>query len=350
MPQLFLTQLEQICRRRRRRRWLAATCWAVAALLVAALVMMGLDRVLGIADPVGRTLVTVLLVAMGTMIARRWFLTITAIRVTPLQVAQEVERRHAALRDVVSSAWEFSRQPDDDPTAGSESLRRAIVLRAATSVDEVDWQQLVPREPLRLAALGLASVGLTLGVLTWNLPEEMKIGFTRLMNPRSSAEWPRDHDLHFVEPPTLLAAGEELILQLHDTHGALPAAITMHYRTRSQGRWLEETQSLAASENSLQIRLPNVRQALQYRATGGDHRTMPWHSLEVEASPRVEQLTVTVHPPAYTQRLPREAREGTRTTTTNTAPFTCAFIRVFRGQPNDEGGGETMDRSCDGPG
>ncbi len=301
MPQQFITQLEQVCRRRRRRRWLTATCWALAAVLVAALALIGLDSALGIADPLGRGLLTMVLVVLCGLIVRRWFVALSETSVTPLQIAHEVEHRHPALRDVVANAWEFSRQADDDPTAGSESLRRAIVLRAATVVNEIDWQQLIPRQPLRQAALALASVVLTISALSWSFPQTMQIGLTRLTNPLSTDEWPREHDLQFIDPPKLLAAGDDLILELRDTRVPLPPTITMHYRTRRQGRWHDETQLLTTKKNPLEIRRSNVQDSLQYRATGADHQTMPWQSLEVVTAPRVEQLQVTIHPPAYTQ-------------------------------------------------
>ncbi|NOZ41414.1 MAG: hypothetical protein GXP24_14490 [Planctomycetes bacterium] len=305
MPQRFVIQLEQVCRRHRRRQWLTAICWTLVAVLVAALVLMGLDRMLGIADPLGRGLLAITLLVLCGLCVRRWFVTVSENRVTPLQIAHEVEHRHPALRDVVANAWEFSRQADDDPTAGSVSLRRAIVLRAATAADEVEWRQLVPRQPLRQAAFALSCVGLTIVALSWSFPQALQIGLTRLTNPFSSAEWPREHNLQFVGPPTLLAAGEDLVLQLRDTRGPLPSSITMHYRTRRQGRWHEETQRLETrtnlSDDPFVIRRLDVQQSLQYRVTGADHQTMAWQSLKVVAAPLVEQLQITVYPPAYTQ-------------------------------------------------
>ncbi len=308
MPQQFIAQLEQICRRRKGRRWLTATCLALAAMLLVGLVLMGLDRALGIADSLGRGLLSSLFVVLCVLIIRRWFLVVSESPVSPLQIAHEVEQRQPALRDVVANAWEFSQQADNDPTAGSEPLRRAIVLRAATAVDDIDWQQLIPRQPLRRAALALACVGIMIGALGWFLPQTMKIGLTRLINPLSLAEWPREHDLQFLDPPTLLAAGDDLVLQLRDTRASLPATITMHYRTRQQGHWYEESQTLAATTDPLEIRRTNVQKSWQYRATGADHQTMPWQSLEVVTAPRVEQLQVTVHPPAYT-KLPTQLWE-----------------------------------------
>ena len=309
MLQEIYIQLEQVCRRRKRRRVVAATCWALTAILLAAFVLMGLDWSLGITDRLGRGLLTFLFIVLSVIIARRWIQNVLGISASPLQIAHEVERQHPSLRDVVANAAEFIHQTDDDPVAGSESLRRAVVLQAASARDDIDWLQLTPRKPLRQAALVLACVGITLSAIGWIFSQTMTLGLTRLTNPWNQVDWLREHDLQFVEPPTLIAAGEDLLLKLKDTQASLPKSITMHYRTRRQGRrqerWQEESQRIVTGTQPLEIRRPNVQEPLEYRATGGDHQTMPWQALEVVAAPRVEHLQVTVHPPAYT-RLPEQ--------------------------------------------
>ncbi len=300
MSQQLLTQLEHVCRRRKRRRWISATCWALAALLVIGFLLVGLDRALGIADPVGRVVLSLALVAAGVWIFRKWNHEVASVSTTPLQIAHEVEQRYPSLRGELASAWEFAAQADEDPTAGSESLRRAVVLRATSAAEQVDWDALVPRRPLKRGATAFACVAMATFVIAWFLPDAMAIGWTRLINPMSRAEWPRAHDLQFIDPPELIAAGDDLLLQLTDTSGAFPKVVVMHYRTRRNGRWQTESRPVATAENPQEVRWPNVRQSLQFRAVGGDHKTMPWHSLEVVPPPRVDQLQITVHPPEYT--------------------------------------------------
>jgi len=300
MSQKFVKQLERVCRRRRRQRWLTATCSAAAAAALVVLTLIGLDYALGIDDLVGRVIWTMLLVGIGWRIGAVWLRAVSEAAESPLRVAHDVERQHPELRGMVGSAWEFDQQATDDPIAGSESLRRAVVRRAAAASDEVDWQQLVSRRSLGRAMLALAIVVVTSGGFAWYLPKELAIGLTRLTNPLSRAEWPREHDLQFVEPPLQLAAGKDLVLRLRDTHGDLPSSVTMHYRSGRQGTSRDESQLLETKNPLLEIRLANVQQSFQFRATGGDHRTMPWQSLEVVAAPRVETCQLTVHPPAYT--------------------------------------------------
>ena len=315
MSQQFITQLEKVCSRRRRSRWLTATCWAFALVIVAMFVLIGLDYAINIQHGVGRFLLSAFFVSCLGVIAMSWrgalsnpttYPTTKAgskTGVTPLMVAHEVEQFYPESKDFVSSAWDFCQQSDDDPTAGSESLRRAVILRADAATAEVDWSQFVSHKPLLKAACALVVAALLTGAMIWWHPQIVRIGLARLTGFSSNIEWPRNHDLQFVETPDLLAAGEDLVLRLRDTRMALPPAIIMHYRTRQQGRWQEETQTIATMKNSLEIRRPNIHESLQYRATGGDHLTMPWQSLEVVPAPQIEQLQVTVYPPAY-MRLP----------------------------------------------
>ncbi len=303
MSQQFITQLEKVCLRRRRSHWLSVTCWAFAILIVAMFGLIGLDYAINIQHRIGRLVLTTLFVScLGAIVARGRGALLKG-SVTPLTVAHEVEQLYPESKDFVSSAWDFCQQSSDDPTAGSESLRRAVILRADAAAAEVDWSQLVSSKRLSKAAGALAVVALLAGGMIGWQPEIVRVGLARLAGSSSNVEWPRNHDLQFIQPPALLAAGDDLVLRLRDTRKGLPPAVTMHYRTRLQGHWQEKTQTFATTKNLLEIRRQNVLESLQYRATGGDHPTMAWQSLEVVAAPRVEQLQVTVYPPAY-MRLP----------------------------------------------
>lgn len=278
----------------------------MTGVLTVGLTLIGLDRLLGVADLWGRLVLSGIFVGMAIWIFRCWQARVRAVKVTPLLVAHQVERHYPALRGTLANAWEFAHQSDKDLTAGSESLRRAVILRAASDLDEVDWDSLVSRRPLRRGTFALACVALIPCLLGLFLPGAMATGFTRLINPLSSAEWPRQHNLRFVDPPKLLAEGEDLNLQLEDSSGKLPQEVEIRFRTRRQGRWEEDVQVVTAGGEAQLVRRSNVRDSLEFRAVGGDHFTMPWHRLEVRPAPRVKDLTLTVYPPAYSRLASRE--------------------------------------------
>ena len=321
MPQNFITQLERVRRRSHRRFVVTVSCWALTALLTDALVFIGLDRLLGVGDTLGRVVCSALFGAWTCWIARSWAVATFQHCITPQQVAKRVEDRYPQLRDVVSSALDFSGQEKNDPLAGSESLRRAVVLRATTGLQDVEWQQFVPRKSLHRASLAVLGASLFLMVLSWWAPLAVGIGFSRLLNPLNDAQWPRDNNLHFVNPPLLLAAGQNLVVEVRDSRSPLPDSVLLHYRWWRNNRWHEETKSFSTNSGAVMALRSQVQESLQFRATGGDHQNMPWHKLEVVAPTRINLLQVTVHPPVYTGRSSHQLNE-------NSAVLAGSFLEV----------------------
>ena len=299
MQPSFVSKIEDVQRRRQRRRLLVAVCWSLAAFVVGALALISLDWALGIQDLLGRVLWTVGFVFFCALVIRKWLVGELSQTISAYDVARQIERQHPELQDTVTSGLEFSGQSESDPWAGSAALRRAIVLRAATGIEEVDWKQLIPQRPLGRSLYALAVVSIVAGAFAWVAPQSLAIGVTRLLNPLSSAQWPRLHDLQFVKTPSLLAAGDDLVLELRDTRGTLPTELAMHYRFWRNRRWHEEAEPLVASGPSLSIRRANVQESLQYRAAGGDHQNMPWQVLEVVTPPRVTEWEITASSPPY---------------------------------------------------
>ncbi len=311
MSQSFVTQIEQVRRRLVRRRLLVGVCWVFAATAVTALGLMAVDRAMGVDERGIRLLASALLAATGIWAVRRWLAGPNRLPVTRLGVALEIEHRHPWLRDMVASGVEFFEQPTGDPLAGSETLRRTVVLRADQAVEDLDWDQLVPSRPLLAAGGAAIGVAVLLGLLGWITPQTLGIGFTRLLNPLTQVDWPRKHDLVFVDPPTLLAAGNPFEVRLRDRRGTLPETVEIHYRPLSLekgfsekegrlGNRTIETEPMIRRGERMFAHRSAGQTSFEFRATGGDHRSMPWHRVEVLPRPRIESLEITAHPPPYT--------------------------------------------------
>jgi len=300
MPQKFITQIDKLRRRLQRRRVVAAACWSIATLVAAALALTACDRLLDVEDFFGRALFTATFAGVCFIVGRQAWHKILRQPVKIVEVAQRIERRHPELRDLVTSSLEFSQPANAELFAGSESLRRAVVKHTSEELKDLDWQQFVSRQPLRRAMSAAGGALVVMGLLSWWAPQSLGIGLTRLINPLCDSEWPRINHLEFVAAPQTLAAGDDLVLQLHDAQGPLPNSIEMHYRVWRNQRWHEQTNSLTTAGNTQEIIRPHVQQSLEYRATGGDHRTMPWQELEVVAPPQVSEIEIRIHPKGYT--------------------------------------------------
>ncbi|HEX6961654.1 MAG TPA: hypothetical protein VF175_07285, partial [Lacipirellula sp.] len=144
---------------------------------------------------------------------------------TPLGVALALERLYPEHRGLLASGLEFSRQEADDATAGSFDLRRAAVLRASLAIESIDLAAVMPRAPLRRALAAAIAATIVLALPATIAPRTLAIGVARLVNPLSEAEWPRRHDLAFVDPPELIAEGSDFVTLLRDRNGMLPPSV-----------------------------------------------------------------------------------------------------------------------------
>lgn len=302
-------QIDQLRRRLQWRRAFVASCWFVAVVVMGVFTLSTIDWLLGVADVVGRVIGTLALGAIVVLSGHRWLTKVWRKRFTSVSVAHRIERQYPELRDIVTSALHFNQQSPSVVGAGSETLRRAVVLRATASVRDIDYQQLVSPRTLGRAILMTLALLLMIAGLMWQAPRVVSTGFTRLLNPMSSAKWPRVSDLQIINPTQILALGEDLVIQLRDTHGSLPTSVDVQSRFRHNGRWEAGSQTFATTGASQELRLANIQESLEYRATGGDHHSMRWHQLKVVTPPRMAEVRVTVFPPAYTG-LSREQLES----------------------------------------
>ena len=166
-------------------------------------------------------------------------------------------------------------------------------------------ESVVDRRPLRRALLwgGIAIGVLALFVILNGVA--VKTAVARLLLPLGSTEWPRQHQLEFRNPPQQLAMGDDFEIELVDQNGPLPDEVLMHYRYDVDGRQRITTEPMQRVGDLMVATRDGVRESFEYRATGGDDRSMPWQRLEVIEPPRVVELELTAVPPAYTGLSPQ---------------------------------------------
>ena len=299
MPHSFTNQVDHLAWRQRGRSVATATSWALVAAVAYFLLLLAFDRLLTPESQSIRLLFTAAGSAGIALIVVWWWRQVLQSRTSALAIALQIEKVYPELRDVAASALNFANRELDDPLAGSESLRRAVVLRANALSESMDWRELSPSRPFRLATRVLAAVLMILFLLAWWSPQTLAIGWKRISLPFGSTHWPRENNLEFVDPPERALAGAHLELTLRDTSGLLPEDAQVHLRQWRNGRWHRQVLPLSRSNESATALLANIQQAAEFRAVGGDHRTMPWSRVDVVAPPRVQSLKVVVQPPGY---------------------------------------------------
>ncbi|MFO0867515.1 MAG: hypothetical protein U0935_01085 [Pirellulales bacterium] len=229
-----------------------------------------------------------------------------------LLVAQQIERRYPALRGLLASSLEFLRAEAADPTAGSLTLRRAVIDRAAVAAGGLDFSTVLNRQPVVRAVALAGAVALLLAASVGVRPSAAGLAALRLVLPWEDLTWPRRHKLHFAPLPTRLAAGQDLEITLLDANGRLPADATIEWKYSDDPADRGEAHLNPGQADRLSYRMERVTRSVQIRAAGGDDHTMDWHSVKVVEAPRVELRELHVTPPSYTGQPRRPAQPPLR--------------------------------------
>lgn len=220
-------------------------------------------------------------------------------RRTDQSAAHALQAAFPVLGDRVASALEFLGQEEDDPTAGSAVLRRAVVADATATLDELPTEQVADRHGVPqavTAALLAIAVVLAMCML---LPKATRTALVRLVAPWSDVEWPRRNDLEFIDTPDLVARGSAFEASLVDANGELPTEVAIEYRYEVDDGLRTEKAWMRRVGDTMLARRENVRRPFEFRATGGDHHSMPWRKVSVVDRPTAGDLSFAIQPPAY---------------------------------------------------
>jgi hypothetical protein len=285
---------------------LYSAAWVVGVGVVSALVLVLFDYLLRLDDRALRIAGTVVLFSAIAWSIHRFLRPALRAPLDDVQLARRVERRYPELTDRLSSSLNFLNQSEEDPQAGSGELRRAVIAEATAEVEHLNWSAVLDRRPT-LVALGLAGlVSLLALAMVFVWPAEAKVGFSRLIWPWNDVAWPRTHHLAVRDPVTRIATGQDFEVEIVDLNGTLPDDLVIEYRQIEDGDRGEEEQVRPLHLRGAAVaRRERVTKPFEYRAIGGDDRTMPWTAVQVLEPPAVESVEITLHEPPYTGRSPR---------------------------------------------
>jgi hypothetical protein len=303
---------DQIARLRRqtRRLLLAYGLGSLFALVLAAVLALGLaDYLLRFEDRGVRIIATLALVAVTLLAVYRFVVPILSLRLSDVAIARRVERRFPELQDRLSSAINFLEQPEEERLAGSAELRRAVVAQTTADVENLPWSEAIDTRPAFRVGMAALVATLVAAAIVAIHPSAAWVAVARLAMPFSEIDWPHQNQLAFKNPITRVAIGQDFEVELVDLNGVPPedAQIVFRYGSGAEPG-LEEREAFVELGGSLVARKENVLGPFEYRAIGGDDQTMAWISVEVVEPPAVESIGITLHPPEYTG-WPEQASE-----------------------------------------
>ncbi len=286
--------------------------WTVAAVIGAVMVLGMADYVFRFQDRGLRVICSLLaLGALGWACYRLLFLPLR-VRLRDVELAVKLQRWFPKLEDRLVSSVEFLGQSQDDPTAGSAALRRAVIAETTAETERLDFSNVLDvRRPMR-AAMVTAGICLVAAIFVVLDPLSSRIAVARLANPFGSAAWPRKNHLQLVNRVERIARGQAFEVEMIDAEGArLPTDACIHYRfTNPDGSAAAETRPMRLVGSRLVGRREGVARPFSYRITGGDDHTMSWIAVEVLEPPAIRSLSIRLIPPAYTG-WPRQTAKKT---------------------------------------
>lgn len=308
-------------------------CWAVAAPLLLVCLLGGLDylsyrtdsRLRVLFDDAGMRLMWSLLV-LGVFALVTWRFLIRGLlsHFRDVDLALRIENRFPHLRGRLASSVEFLQQAESDASAGSPVLRRAVIKQTQTDVERLNLRETVDARRTLAASLAAAGVVFLAVLLVVLNPEAARRAAARIADPLGDRAWPQRNHLEFRDPPSRAALGAPVEFTLVDAEGAaLPPEVSLHFLYDGESRERVVTMrpletedaaggTSAAPAAAVVHKEKAVRRSFRYRATGGDHRDMPWRRLEVVEPPEVKSLELELFPPAYANWPPVKSSKHVR--------------------------------------
>ena len=219
-------------------------------------------------------------------------------RYTNLQVACLIERRFPELRDRLSSSIEFLERADQ--ATGSAELREQLVSEANAIAAKLNLLDSINPTAVKRVLLG-TTLGASILVATCSLdPQSSLRAGRRLATPWSEEHWPKRHSLVLVDPPSQVAAGQDIALQVIDRQDRLPTEVRIEYLFDGDESAQIQSRLMKPSGQTMVDHLSNVTRSLAVRAIGGDDDGMDWHRIQVVQPPKVVDFHLQVQPPDYT--------------------------------------------------
>lgn len=287
----------------------------VAAIVAAAVALGAADYLLRLRDPGVRMLSSLGLLAVFVWTAYRCLWVPLSTHLADAEIALRLKRRFPELGDQLACALEFLNQPDDEPTAGSPALRRAVIERTWHLARPLDFRTaLDPRAAFRAAGFSLVAC-LVAAVLIALDPISARIAVARLARPVAAPAWPQQTHLEFRNPVQRVARGQAFEVEVIDRRGArLPDDVQIEYRLLpADGTSAVQREPLRRrSRTTAFARRESVTRPFAYRAAGGDDRSMPWLEVEVAEPPAMDELVLRLSPPEYTSCPPYIAEKHLR--------------------------------------
>ena len=281
---------------------LRAVMWAALAFLALGV----FDYYAGFSDDARRIAAAAIAVAAicGALLAA-W----ETFRCSASEAATEADRTLATGRREILSALELSNCADAvSPLAGW--LRERAVGKAASHIGALDLKGCFPRARLALRSRRLLSAAALISLFILIAPSASNVIALRLLHP--NADIPPYSPLRFaVGPrPAEVLYGGEIVVTAEISGGNIQAPVRCLTRNHATGR-IEESPAFRENAARFSQKLEKVAEPVDVAFAVGRARSR-WMPVAVRTQPKVQEILLTIEPPAYSGLPRREFVAGSQ--------------------------------------
>ena len=228
------------------------------------------------------------------------------VKLTPHDVALNVERKHRDLEDRLVSALQFGEAETEDPI--KSHLLQRLVTDAVERTDGIDFKATIDKSKKR-KHIGIAVAVLAgCALIALIFPTELNISINRLLSPWEKTE-PVFTTKLTVEPGNArILRGRSLAINLEVTGKAADKARLIYKKgdsaadTESQGQEIDMMQ-IEGEKHRFGYEIFNINENMEYYVTANGIESERY-TVEVFDMPKVTAVEVTYTYPEYTQLNP----------------------------------------------
>ena len=228
------------------------------------------------------------------------------VKLTPHDVALNVERKHRDLEDRLVSALQFGEVETEDPI--KSHLLQRLVTDAVERTDGIDFKATIDKSKKR-KHIGIAVAVLTgCALIALIFPTELNISINRLLSPWEKTE-PVFTTKLTVEPGNArILRGRSLAINLEVTGKAADKARLIYKKgdsaadTESQHQEIDMMQ-IEGEKHRFGYEIFNINENMEYYVTANGIESERY-TVEVFDMPKVTAVEVTYTYPEYTQLNP----------------------------------------------
>lgn len=314
MPQSLENRLAQLRSQVRRLLLLNGVCWLIAVTLGAMVFVGAVDWLLRFDDVGVRLILSLGIISASVWVGYRLLVAPLLIRLSDLDLALRIESRQPELKDSLASTVQFLGR-GIDPDIGSPDLQRGVIDQTLKRLEAIEFGDILETRPIRHIAAVAGIVTLVTAILVGMNRADAAIALKRMVFPLSTTGWPKQtelqvlsqdlHKTYRADSPIRVATGQTFKVYFENAKGKLPPKGTVYFQlpegpeTSQQLAPLVIEDAQGRSREVFTTSIAVLEGPIKFRCEAGDDLEMPWISILPVQPPNLEDLQVTLTPPAY---------------------------------------------------